>query len=640
MVLLTIISYAVLAPISFICQIVLVYGFLRVKKMKKHPEVMIFWQCISQIILDLHWITGIPYINNSLSIVCQFVGAFFAYFYILSWNYMLCLSLEILKKIRNPLNCKYKKRIIVYHILCHLSCFIMFCILILVKNNNGRSLIGTCFIQNASIYELIIFLPVVIHFPICWYICFYTAWASRTNVYAKHLKHHNYVVFTFSICWGINSVTHGLNYSGFNLGYIAILDDLSMIFGGASGFFMFLARISQKGILKKILRSFYKDANFFRNSNYRSLANSNLKSIMNPEQALFSQLNFSGDYSMLFDNMTCTAALDILVGFCKYFSYCIGSENDIKYIKNEKSYKLQFNLYPDTNKNIYIKHYLPEYFEIIMQQSGIGYRDFINSFNIKDNIKEIENRCKSVGGKSEAFFYFTKDNQFIIKSVNSEELDILKSMAKDYSIRISENNRSYLARVFGVFKISINSSHPIILIIMENLSRFFTSPLSFDLKGSSHERRSTYTSYINYMIMPRGKVYKDIDFENTFGKIDIENNEGPEILNSLELDTKLLEKYEIMDYSMLLLLEEANNCRNSLLHSKNCFRSGELIGNLGIIDFLQNYSARKRIETTLNTFKNDKKSNYSCIPPDMYRDRFLQLAKDIFVCDGLEIVKG
>ena len=174
-------------------------------------------------------------------------------------------------------------------------------------------------------------------------------------------------------------------------------------------------------------------------------------------------------------------------------------------------------------------------------------------------------------------------------------------MAKDYSARISEKSQSYLAKIYGVFKVVINSSHPIIIIIMENLSRFFTNPLNFDLKGSKHERRSTYTGYPNYRVMPRGRVYKDIDFANAFKQLYTENIDGSEILKSLELDTKLLEAYEIMDYSMLLLLEESNNCRNSLLHSNNCFRSGELIGIIGIIDFLQNYSTRKRLETTLNT---------------------------------------
>lgn len=222
-------SYAVLAPISFICQIILIYGFFRVKKMKKHPEVMIFWQCASQIILDLHWITGIPSIHDSLNFFCQALGALFVYFYYLSWNYILSLSLEILIKIRDPLNCKYKKRLIVYHISCHLSGFIMFCILISVRNNNGSSLTGTCLVQNASPYELIIFLPLFIHFPICWYICFYTAWASRTNVHAKHLKHHNYVVFAFSLCWGINAMAHGLNYKGFGLDHISMLDDVIQI---------------------------------------------------------------------------------------------------------------------------------------------------------------------------------------------------------------------------------------------------------------------------------------------------------------------------------------------------------------------------------------------------------------------------
>ena len=55
-------SYGILAPISMISQLILIYGYLKIKKMRKHPEMMIFWQCITQSLMDLH---SIPFHRNS-----------------------------------------------------------------------------------------------------------------------------------------------------------------------------------------------------------------------------------------------------------------------------------------------------------------------------------------------------------------------------------------------------------------------------------------------------------------------------------------------------------------------------------------------------------------------------------------------
>ena len=224
---LQVISYEIFAPISAICQIILVYGYLKVKKMQKHPEIMIFWQCLSQIILDAHWLTGIPELHDDLTGKgCQILGAFFVYFYYLSWNYVLFLSVELIKKIKDPLKCNYKRRLMVYHILSHSSSLTVFICLIAVDNNNGQSLIHTCFVEKNSPYELIIMLPVIIHLPICLYICAWTIWYSLKNNHAALLRPHVNVVLAFSISWVPIGLAHGLSYPGFHTPQLWILNSV------------------------------------------------------------------------------------------------------------------------------------------------------------------------------------------------------------------------------------------------------------------------------------------------------------------------------------------------------------------------------------------------------------------------------
>ena len=219
--------YGIMAPISLVSQLILIYGYLRIRKMRKHPEIMIFWQCISQSVTDLHWITGYSELHNSLSPYgCKVLGAFFAYCYFLSWDYILFLSIEILIKLKDPLNCNYTTRILFYHLFSHISSLIIFIVLSAVSNNNGSSVINTCFVQQRSVYELLILVPALIHFPICLFVCCYTLWMSRYIKHSNYAAYHVYIVAAFCISWLPGSLAHGLQYRGFDLENIVWLDDV------------------------------------------------------------------------------------------------------------------------------------------------------------------------------------------------------------------------------------------------------------------------------------------------------------------------------------------------------------------------------------------------------------------------------
>lgn len=204
------ISYLFLAPLSVTSEILLIYTFWRLSQFKDHPEIMIFWQCLSQIILDIHWVTGVKSIKSSLSpFQCCLLGAVCIYFYYLSWAYNLFLSIEILLKISQPHETHYKRRLLYYHIISHLSSLIIFLIIITSKTN-GDSLMSTCFIEKHSQYESIILIPALFHFPLCVGIVLYTIYISYNTYYAIYLKYHMLVVLTFSITWVPVGLAHGI----------------------------------------------------------------------------------------------------------------------------------------------------------------------------------------------------------------------------------------------------------------------------------------------------------------------------------------------------------------------------------------------------------------------------------------------
>ena len=219
------VAFGILAPISLLSQLLLIYGYSRIKKMRRYPEIMVLWQCISQSAMDLHWMTGLVRLHEYLpSLGCQLLGAFFVYFYFINWDYILFLSIEILIKVKHPFNCNQKNRAAIYHLSSHLSSLAIFILLSSVTNNDGNSIMGTCFVQQKSIYDLVIFIPIIIHYPICIYACCNTVWISRSMKHANYAKHHIYVVVVFSLSWVTASLAHGLSYQGFDLRYLTLIN--------------------------------------------------------------------------------------------------------------------------------------------------------------------------------------------------------------------------------------------------------------------------------------------------------------------------------------------------------------------------------------------------------------------------------
>ena len=182
-----------------------------------------------------------------------------------------------------------------------------------------------------------------------------------------------------------------------------------------------------------------------------------------------------------------------------------------------------------------------------------------------------------------------------------------------------------------VFKVKTNNTKAFRVIILENLSRNFEDPLKFDMKGSRTDRRTSNKDYLSLDLMPRDKVYKDMDFHATVQAIGIESVERAEMIRKITLDTALLEKYSIMDYSLLVLVEQAFFTRGSMIEGRPLTINGKYIVYVGIIDYLQTYNMSKKIENKYkNKLKRNRESNLSAISPHPYRKRFIKMVKKIF----------
>ena len=113
----------------------------------------------------------------------------------------------------------------------------------------------------------------------------------------------------------------------------------------------------------------------------------------------------------------------------------------------------------------------------------------------------------------------------------------------------------------------------------------------FDIKGSVKDRQVSKDDRLSLDTIDSSEVYKDVDFDKSFGTIIL--HDSKKVRKALEKDALLFSKHNIMDYSLLLVICEKNEeLRGQFVH-----QGPDYTVIIGIIDFLQEYNFKKKIET-------------------------------------------
>ena len=254
----------------------------------------------------------------------------------------------------------------------------------------------------------------------------------------------------------------------------------------------------------------------------------------------------------------------------------------------------------------------------LREAAGVSEEDFTKSI-CESNMKVI-----ITPGKSGALLFFTADNRFVLKTVSITERKFLEKILKNYEFHVKSRPSTTIVRLLALYKITINKAS-IQLVVMENV--FPTKPgIVFDLKGSSIGRSATIEEKAS------GGILKDNDLLSSDIRIRISENFKKEFIENLTEDCKFLSNNEIMDYSMLLGIEEKNEkdfeqtIKNKFTHLKS--EDGKEY-HLGIIDILQKWNLKKKAEVRYKeTLLQNDKSKLSVMPPKDYANRFLNFLNE------------
>ncbi|KAF7456517.1 Phosphatidylinositol-4-phosphate 5-kinase [Cryptosporidium felis] len=272
------------------------------------------------------------------------------------------------------------------------------------------------------------------------------------------------------------------------------------------------------------------------------------------------------------------------------------------------------------------------------------------------NLSSMNELCSE--GKSGAFFYYTTDGRFLIKTVEKKTASFFRSILDKYYKHIESNPNSLITRIYGLhalrFKkpllkpihmlrdqisnnnhsiIRKNKIHKIFFIVMENI---FHTPVEihrrYDIKGSLVGRSTP-----PILQQDRTIALKELDMKSNGEMLFIHEESQTELLEQLEIDCRFFEQYNIMDYSLLIgihdVQEDFPNIL-SLIESKDGRRFVGILSSdrkkvyyLGFIDFFSTWNTLKKFERLYKTITIGSSTGISAIPPDKYALRFMRFIK-------------
>ena len=353
----------------------------------------------------------------------------------------------------------------------------------------------------------------------------------------------------------------------------------------------------------------------------------------------------------------------------KEYTELTKTDQDITY-SNKFSTKVNAKViekkFPDYNFGKYpplsgtFTFYQPELFKKI-HASNKKPLELCDSLHLNKNLEAIRYATGGDGGKSGEFFFFSKDNKLLIKTIGSEEqkelLRVLESLHEHFKV----NPDSRIAKVFGLFTFEReNAGSKIHFVIMENVCNVPEKYIlrRYDLKGSTYDRDALKGTEVSKDHVVQKKTLKDMNFIKIEKELRVDMASRLQLADAIEKDANYFKSQNLIDYSLLVFVVDKNQLLAdaekdvSLLQwaealIDECPNHQGLGYQLGIIDYLQVYNFQKKVELHFKRLKTATLNlDASSQPPNIYAKRFISFVRKILgleselaTTDNLELYK-
>uniref|UniRef100_A0A3Q0R2L4 Phosphatidylinositol-4-phosphate 5-kinase, type I, alpha, a n=1 Tax=Amphilophus citrinellus TaxID=61819 RepID=A0A3Q0R2L4_AMPCI len=188
------------------------------------------------------------------------------------------------------------------------------------------------------------------------------------------------------------------------------------------------------------------------------------------------------------------------------------------------------------------KTYAPIAFRYFREMFGIRPDDYMYSL-CNEPLIELSN-----SGASGSLFYVSRDDEYIIKTVQHKEAEFLQKLLPGYFMNLNQNKRTLLPKFYGLYCIQAGGKNIRIVVMNNLLPSAVRMHLKYDLKGSTYKRRASPKE--REKAVP---TYKDLDFmQDMADGLLLDGDTYTALCKTLQRDCLLLQSFKIMDYSLLV----------------------------------------------------------------------------------------
>ena len=585
-----VIAIRVLSIIGFLLNFIfLLFQHLRIKRKKKNNrrkismrklyQILPFFDCITSI----YWIISSFYFETAKDIkihsqFCSILSNFYLVCFTFQFVMINCILIHFRKINLNPMQgiLKPNRHVFIY-IIISLVIGLLVGFLGITFNVIGRSPMNTCFINTDKngFYGLFFLIPIIFILiaiiQIIIDLCCRGMFITDKGIRKIHKKNSLYV-FIFCVLH-IPMLVLFLHTSIQEQGGLEIPDEIFKLYSFCISLFtsmipLMISLIRYFQGLTKIecINDLLKNNRISKMRKTRTLSNSNSINLKKDTNGNNVNLSLENDpYEWLENHIMECFMRDILIGVVTGLKKSKQYGDDIIILGEGKNsmdyekYNINFKTFKELELNddsisesdylsIKVINYAPKSFAYLRQIEKINIDEMIESFLPKNNRKGL----KRSQGKSGSFFISTDDNKYMIKSLKSDEIDLIRNgFLNKYIRHIDETkNKSLLCRLYGMYNIIFPQGDETLIIVMRNVIGDLkdNTLIKFDLKGSTYKRKADYN--VNTL---NDNVMKDLNFNEIEKNIKINKESINQLRNIISQDSIFLSKSELMDYSLFLI---------------------------------------------------------------------------------------
>eukprot|EP01062_Namystynia_karyoxenos_P016647 TRINITY_DN1608_c0_g1_i1.p1 TRINITY_DN1608_c0_g1~~TRINITY_DN1608_c0_g1_i1.p1 ORF type:complete len:959 (+),score=298.99 TRINITY_DN1608_c0_g1_i1:83-2959(+) len=292
----------------------------------------------------------------------------------------------------------------------------------------------------------------------------------------------------------------------------------------------------------------------------------------------------------------------------------------------------------------YFSDHCPQVFLTLQTTFGADPDQYLQSLGLDQLessmlVGSLSSLCTmSSSGRSGAFFFASHDGRYILKTIPAAEGGVLKQILPAYYDHMINNPDTLLTRYFGLHTLHYGGK-TVTFLVMDNVMQPEKEVhIIYDLKGSKIGRTTRVDQ------RKPGNALKDLDFRRT---IDVPRDLRTKFMDQMRKDSEMLMNQNLNDYSFLVGIHTSPTplppppeleTSASMSERRPVFRQtyggfpsrdGREVFYAGIIDILTYYGLKKKGEHGLKSMRY-KSYEVSCVPPEIYRERFVRYIESIF----------